>query len=267
MTVKQKLISKNELGSFRLWFFGYEENGLRAKWGPGRRNFYIIQYVLHGRGYYNGHPVKKGQGFVMRPKELVEYHPDEENPWQYFFMIFNGDPSEEICHRYFCPDRDGIFTFDFRAALSEYVNTLFTKQNERGVMSAEEGLSAFYHVLSFHRPKGGVADGNRYVEEAKNYMHLNFHRSLAITEVAAAQNITDRYLYNLFIKHTGISPKQYLNEVRLQNAVRLLQTGDSTVTDVAISVGFPDVLTFSRFFAKRTGMSPTAYRKTHHADE
>ncbi|MBQ4065599.1 MAG: AraC family transcriptional regulator, partial [Clostridia bacterium] len=198
--MKNKMVARSPSPRLRLHFFGYEEIGELAKWGPGRRNHYIVQYVLRGEGYYNGRLVKTGQGFVMRPGEAVEYHPDAEDPWQYFFMTFSGEICDELCQTYFCPDENGIFSFGFHKELTEYADRLFPVENERGTLSVEEGLSVFFHLLALHgveRPKGG---SNRYVEEAKNYIRLNFHRPLSISEVALSLNITDRYLYNLFIK-------------------------------------------------------------------
>ena len=83
-----------------------------------------------------------------------------------------------------------------------------------------------------------------------------------MTSVADALGISDRYLYNLFIRHEGISPKQYINDLRIRSAKALLRDTEYSVTEIGESVGFGDVLTFSRFFSKFAGISPTAYRRT-----
>ena len=115
--------------------------------------------------------------------------------------------------------------------------------------------------MSYHEKQRKV-NGNKYVFEAKKYMQQNYYRSLTICEVADMLHIGDRYLYNLFIKHEGISPKKFLNKLRRNQACELLKSPHISVTEVAKSVGFDDVLTFSRFFKKNTNLSPTEYRKT-----
>jgi AraC-like DNA-binding protein len=85
---------------------------------------------------------------------------------------------------------------------------------------------------------------------------------VSVFEVATSMNISDRYLYNLFVKQEGVSPKQYLTALRLSNAKRLLRETGHSISEIAVSVGFPDVLSFSRFFARHTGSSPTAFRRS-----
>ena len=234
---------------------GYEPVGRKAKWGPGRRNFYILHYVLSGNGFFNGMPVGSGQGFLMRPMEPVEYHPDPEKPWNYFWLCFDGPAARQICDQYILADEKGIFTYNFPQIITQKISQLTDRESNLGNLYA---LAVFYGILANHEeiPVGN----NPYVDGAVAYIRANFHRPLSVDEIAKTCGINDRYLYNLFVKHLGVSPKQYLNKIRLDNAKQLLTNSDSTVTEVAFSVGFPDVLSFSRFFAKHTDMSPTAYR-------
>ena len=65
----------------------------------------------------------------------------------------------------------------------------------------------------------------------------------------------------LFREATGLSPLDYLLVLRLNHARQLmLQTG-SSIGEVARAVGYEDQLYFSRIFKKRTGLSPSAYRR------
>ena len=235
---------------------GYEPVGHKAKWGPGRRNFYILHYVVEGKGYFNGAPVEKGQGFLMRPMMPVEYHPDPDTPWNYFWICFDGILAQKLCDEYIHIDEHGVFSYTFRSAITQKISELMTRESSLGNMYA---LSVFYGIMANHETYCPAK--NPYVEQALGYIHTNFHRPLRVVEVAERCGIDDRYLYNLFIRHLGVSPKQYLNTLRLDNAKQLLQSTDCTVTEAAFSVGFPDVLTFSRFFTKYVGMSPTAYQK------
>ena len=246
----------NENDDLQILQFGYEPVGVKAKWGPGRRNFYILHYVLEGKGYYNGFPVTKNQGFLIRPMTSAQYYPDPEESWKYFWICFAGVAGEKICQEHIHTDENGIFSYDFRPVLTQKVSELSEREQNLGQMHA---LSVFYSIVSNHEKH--QPRQNRYVDEAVNFINLNFHRPLTVGEIAHTCGIDDRYLYNLFVKHMGISPKQYLNKVRIHNAKLLLDGSNCTVTETAMSVGFEDVLTFSRFFAKHTGMSPTAYRK------
>ncbi len=237
--------------------FGMEEIGTRAKWGPGTRNVYIFHYVLRGKGYFNHIPVKKNEGFLIRANELTEYHFEKTDPWQYFWVIFEGSLAEDICQKYIETDSHGIFSYPFADSLTEIMAKLFASSES---LSQAEGLSAFFYLLSLHEETHRHGT-NHHVSDAKNYMYLHMHQPVSVTDVAAALGISDRYLYNLFVKHEGVSPKRYLSELRLTNAKTLLKNSQYSVTEIAASVGFSDVLTFSRFFSKFVGISPTTYRK------
>ena len=115
-------------------------------------------------------------------------------------------------------------------------------------------------IMSSHEQQE-KADGNKYIIEAKKYMQQNYYRSVSICEVAEMLHISDRYLYNLFIKYEKVSPKKHLNDLRLNRARELLKNHNMSVTEIATSVGFDDVLVFSKFFKKNMCISPTKYRK------
>ena len=162
----------------------------------------------------------------------------------------------DIIGEYINADESGIFDFNFQIALKQTLGELYNREPTLGNMYA---LSLFYKILSNHEQSKVLK--NPYVEEAVWYMHMNYHKPLTVTQVADVCGINDRYMYNLFMRHLGISPKQYLNNLRLKNAAHILKNSDCTITEAAYSVGFTDVLTFSRFFSKHMEVSPRAYRK------
>ncbi|MBR2860623.1 MAG: AraC family transcriptional regulator [Clostridia bacterium] len=256
MRISSTLFERNDL--FYIVCFGDETVSENAHWGKGSRDAFILHYVLEGEGYFNGREVKESQGFLITPMQMHEYHSSRNNPWKYSWVTFGGRLAEELCKKYVSADENGIFKFDFIPQLLILRDSILSSD---GLLREAEALSYFFTLLSYHEKKASVC-GNRYVEEAKRYMNANFHRSTSITEIADAIGINDRYLYNLFIKHEGISPKSYLSSLKIRKAKKLLEGTDSTVSEIAVSIGFQDVLSFSRFFAKHEGISPTDYRKS-----
>jgi AraC family L-rhamnose operon transcriptional activator RhaR/AraC family L-rhamnose operon regulatory protein RhaS len=69
-----------------------------------------------------------------------------------------------------------------------------------------------------------------------------------------------------FAKATRLPPFEYLIQLRLQNAMRLLRNSRLTVSQIAFEVGFNDSNYFTRQFSKRKGVSPLAYRKSFGSD-
>ena len=59
-----------------------------------------------------------------------------------------------------------------------------------------------------------------------------------------------------------MTPKEYTDSLRLQAAEKLLVETDKKIIEIAWDAGFSSLSSFNRFFKKKTGMTPTEYRKT-----
>lgn len=237
--------------------FGYENIWHNAHWGKGSREVYILHYIIKGEGFFNGKKVKEGQGFFIKKGMLHEYYSSKNNPWNYFWVTFSGEIAEDICKKHILYNEDLIFDFDFKTELLNLYDSILSEEK---TISHLRAVGYFYFLLSFH-VKESKKTPNFHVKKAKEYINLNFHRNISITEIAQALNLSDRYLYNLFIKYEGVSPKKYLNQLRINRSKNMLLNTNCSVTQIAVSNGFSDVLAFSRFFSKHTGLSPINYRK------
>lgn len=237
--------------------YGYEDIAKNAHWGRGCRDIYILHYVLSGEGYFNGQKVKAGQGFLITPQLLHEYHSSEDKPWRYFWVTFEGDLAEEICKNHINTDKNGIFDFNFKSELLSLSDSILAEVNP---ISGARALGYFFMLMSYHEEKTEFC-GNYYVQKAEKYMKENFYRRLTVTEIADNLGINDRYLYNLFVKHRGVSPKKHLNTLKLNRAIQMLKTDRYSISEIAVSCGFDDVFSFSKFFSRHIGMSPTDYKR------
>ena len=65
---------------------GCSSDPLETRFGPSKRNLYLIHYVISGTGYFNGHAIQKGQGFLITPGMAEHYYPDEKDPWTYLWF-------------------------------------------------------------------------------------------------------------------------------------------------------------------------------------
>ncbi len=79
-----------------------------------------------------------------------------------------------------------------------------------------------------------------------------------LTELYRSYGISNVYFCELFKRSKGMTPSEYLAQLRLGKAKELL-SGGATVSSVAESCGFSDPLYFSKFFRKHTGVPPSMY--------
>lgn len=99
------------------------------------------------------------------------------------------------------------------------------------------------------------------IRTAKKYIDEHYDQKISLEDVANHAYISPNYLSSLFKKEVGVNFIEYVTEIRMREAKKLLDDIQYSVVDVAKMVGYRDVGHFSGVFLKRYGVSPTAYRK------
>ncbi len=96
---------------------------------------------------------------------------------------------------------------------------------------------------------------------AMKYIEENCTKyDLSLELVAKEFNITSTYLCRLLKQQMGVSYKEYLTGLRINEAKRMLQKGNASVADVCIATGYTNVSYFIKVFQKYTGVTPAKYR-------
>ena len=102
------------------------------------------------------------------------------------------------------------------------------------------------------------------ITEAKAYsvatFYENFTQKLTLQHVAGEIGISPNHFSALFHRTVGVSFREYLCQIRVEESKRLLLYSDDSLADIASSMGFPDQSNFSKVFKRITGISPGKYR-------
>jgi len=93
------------------------------------------------------------------------------------------------------------------------------------------------------------------------FMQEKLDTSLTVKELAAQAGISQRTLNRRFIYATGVTPWQYLINLRITEAESLLRRSNLSITDIAETVGFADAAHFARLFRRSVQLTPSDYRK------
>lgn len=91
-------------------------------------------------------------------------------------------------------------------------------------------------------------------------------RNLSIKMVADSVHLSTGHLCVLFKKETGRTLNNYITEVRMEEAKRLLTNTQMKIYEIAVKVGYQSSQYFSQIFLRQTGCSPAEYRKGKRAD-
>lgn len=102
---------------------------------------------------------------------------------------------------------------------------------------------------------------NRIIQEVATYIYEHYADNLSLEYVADKFNLSRSYLSKKFKSATGFGFKEYIINVRIQNACNLLLETNKSITDIAFECGFNDSNYFGDAFRKAKGISPHKYRK------
>ena len=100
------------------------------------------------------------------------------------------------------------------------------------------------------------------VRHSKHFMDQYYSGKIELEKIAAAAFMSRFHYIRMFQQVYGVTPRQYLRDLRINKAKELLQEGHD-ISRVCIEVGYDSLSTFSATFKRGTGHAPTTYRALH----
>ncbi|MDB5249214.1 MAG: AraC protein arabinose-binding/dimerization [Segetibacter sp.] len=242
-------------------------------WSNGRifDEFQVI-YISNGEGVFESKscgqkPVKEGTIILLFPGEWHRYKPDEETGWEEYWIGFKGDIVKNlVVNSFFEPQSPLLYL-----GINEPVINLFaeviekTKEEKPGYQQLISG--AVMHLLgTIHsQVKEGIFKQEDIVEAIVNKARIIFRtkmdEKMSIEEVAEELNVSYSWFRKAFKKYTGIAPGQYLLQLKIEQAKKLLSNPSKSIKEIAFDLHFESSFYFSNLFKEKTRMSPEAYRK------
>jgi AraC-like DNA-binding protein len=103
------------------------------------------------------------------------------------------------------------------------------------------------------------------IEEVIRYMNTHYQKNITIDDLATVMHRSNSAFMRIFKHETGISPGEFLIQIRLERARKLLLATDQSVTDIAFNCGFNSSSHFATTFLKKYKINPSNYKKYHKA--
>ena len=133
------------------------------------------------------------------------------------------------------------------AALTEQVAVHLLRQHSKMRRSDELELS-----------RVGLID--RRIRRAVEFMQTHLAQELPLKEIAAASYLSPYHFARLFKRITGLTPHNYLANIRIEQARHLLGTSDLSINAIATRVGYDSQSHFAKVFRAATGLTPKEFR-------
>lgn len=264
-----------DLGMYQ---YGYEQCESGHSFGPVARNHYLFHYIISGtgtlmadnaKGETQTYSIKSGQGFLIFPGQITTYFADQNLPWEYVWIEFDGLRVKEA--------------FDFtELSVNTPVYHAHSKDLREQLMNemlyivhhAEESpfhlIGHLYLFLDYltqssklTKPKQSSKMSEYYIKEAINYIEQNFQNNITVEDIAAVCGINRSYFGKIFRNSIGRSPQEFLMNYRMVKATELLKLTSLSIAEIGSAVGYENQLHFSRAFKTIYGVSPREWRNQH----
>ncbi len=258
-----------------LYQFGWEQCDPSHSFGPAARNHYLFHYVISGtgtliadnsKGQSITYPVKSGQGFMLFPHQICTYIADNEIPWEYTWIEFDGLRVKETVELAgLNPDQPL-----YRARYKDIAETMkdemlyIVNHKDQSPFHLIGHLYLFIDSLVRSSTSTQISKGNSlrdfYIKEAFSYIEQNFQNDISVEDIAACCGLNRSYFGKIFHENTGKSPQEFLISYRMTKAAELLKLTQLSIADIGNAVGYPNQLHFSRAFKNIYGVSPRQWR-------
>lgn len=228
-----------------------------------KQPFYTLHYVLRGKGtlYFRGktYRIQSGQYFLLPINENIKYLPDKTDPWKYFWFDFRGNLATTYFQELY--DNSPVITNVSENDSYLLFKRLFQEISQIGTVKYYSAMSCFYGILNHLSQNASKPEKNSFVENAKSFMDLNYQsQKFNIDALCHMVHVSHSYLCKIFHREEGITAKNYLTALRMNEALRLLKNSELSIKEISFRVGFTDEVNFMKAFKKFYGKTPSEYR-------
>lgn len=205
----------------------------------------------------------KGDFFCIYPRVVYQMQPPDE-PFEVIWLSVNGEQVPLLLEMAQVSRTAHYVRSVIGTELEMQLRHLFSKPHDESRKSMLELYAAIYRIFSLIVPvedKAKAKEGpDEWMPRSLEYMHTHFAESINVQDVADYLSIHRVYFTKVFTRRVGMTPVQYLQKLRMERALHLLQQTTRTVTEIALSLGYPELYAFTRAFSNYYGASPSTYR-------
>jgi AraC-like DNA-binding protein len=233
----------------------------------GAANYQLI-YIADGRARFiidgKQHTLEKGSCILYRPGEAQYYYYHlEEHPdiyWVHFSCYKGLALLEQLSFQ-----EGNIFEVGIHNSYIHLFDNIIQELQLKQPF-CEEQLKLMIQQLLLKMGRNRIKQNslfenyNKEVEEAIRLFHLAPEKDYTIKDFARERGLNYYRFIDTFTKYVGMSPRQYIINIRMTTAKELLTNSLFQISEVARLTGYDNPLYFSRLFKKTWGVSPTEYR-------
>lgn len=238
---------------------------------------YILLYIANGSGTFSSGKQKNirlttGSMLLLFPGEWHNYEPDPSTGWDEYWIGFQGDSVEALVQNGFFSEQKKVFNVGPSLEIAQLLRMAISVATEQkaGFQQILGGITNLLLGMIHSLDKSQSFDQSQpmqLINKAKLIMFENSHTNITVEEIAGRICMSYSSFRRNFKQYTGLSPHQYLQEIRIQKSKELLATTNLSCQEIAYQTGYESPILFNVTFKKKTGLTPVKYREYYQKNE
>lgn len=272
-------------GKFSYLYYPEHWTTLSLKFAFGGSEQYILGNMKYG--------VQDNMYLILNRDSIYQSLIDSDRPVESFTLNFTAKFVEEVFYSSFNSDE---YLLDFPEVRDRYPVNFFQKlYNTDGILSTyinnirlalknnnydTDMLNEILHSILEHTFRSQLTESKTADElqsvkrstrvelfnrlnKAKDYIESNYHESIDLDMLSKVSSLCPHHFLRKFKSYTGVSPHQFLKSVRLEKARIMLESTNSSITEICLNCGYESLSSFSFLFKNTYKTSPESYRKNY----
>lgn len=227
----------------------------------------VVILCLEGQGYvkYKGkeYRIRTGDLIFLEPGISHAYGPDEENPWTILWIHFSGSGVGGLIDLFAKYGIEHISNVKNHTFIADELRRIITMlQNYGDPLNIQKACCALQSLLLDYVETASRSYGDDYyIKKAIRFMKNHIGDNIDLEKISEHLGISTFHTIRLFKGALMTTPMQYYNAMRINEAGRLLQDTDLSVTEISRKLNYSSQFYFSQVFKAKMGLSPAAYKK------
>ncbi len=200
--------------------------------------------------------IKTGDLFFTFPEQ--KFNIEADSKFTFLYISFNGIGALPLLENFHINKENCVFA-NFNNVIPFWISAVRRiNQNNANVLTE----SVLMYTLSFFDTLSSSNKKDKF-ESILDYINHNYaSNDMSIKKVADIFFYNEKYLSSLFLRKTGTKFSQYLNNLRIEYAIKLFKNEERNISLISSKCGFTDQFYFSKVFKKSTGKTPSEYIKS-----
>ena len=247
--------------NLKMVHFVYETDFVSMK-QPFIRPIYYLHLVTSGEAVirFSKKEQKLTPGTIFFFFPAVPYEIDGNEDFRYTYISFMGDGVSELLSDIGITMENSVFR-GFSHLTELWLSSIIrVSQHNANLLTESVLLNTLSYIAEKTNTLRPIKSSEQLFDVIVDYVDTHYRETdISLRAVANIFSYTEKYLSHFFKSNMGIGFNEYLNNLRFKHACRLIDSGSTTISEIALNCGFSDPLYFSKFFKKKTGLSPSEY--------